>query len=398
MLQVGRRNRLSKKLAEVFTDAGLKSPMGRLPGLVFDSAIDSLTRKLTLTRTNLKMDIFQSAKSALEGGLQIYIDEFRENRDRGTVDVIYSYYPMPNFVPLTDTRQSSWSFLVGKTRSKEVTINLKTVPHLMIAGQTGGGKSTFLRQVITTLYVNNKGCAFVLIDLKGGLEFQIFENLPRVEVIPNIETAIGSFRTVQQALDDRMKLLKANNCKDLDEYQKLPKEKRQAFTGMAHQINLGRQVIVIDEAAEMFLAGAHAGSKDVQMARRVLSQVARQGRSVGVHLIVATQRPDARALDPQVKANLPGILCFQMVNDASSLTVLGSGRATDLPPIPGRAIWKCGSDMVEVQTPYLGVTEAEALLEPFREKNEKPEREAKKAKLSAKDVPGYKELQNGIPT
>ena len=119
----------------------------------------------------------------------------------------------------------------------------------------------------------------------------------------------------------------------------------------------------------MFLAGGHAASGDIQTARRVLSQIARQGRSVGVHLIVATQRPDAKSLDPQVKANLTGVLCFQMLNDASSITVLGVGRATELPAIPGRAIWKCGAEMVEVQTPFLGTDEVDQLLESARKEN-----------------------------
>ena len=64
----------------------------------------------------------------------------------------------------------------------------------------------------------------------------------------------------------------------------------------------------------------------------------------------------------QLKANLSGVLCFPMSNNASSMTVLDSGRATHLPFIPGRAIWKCGSVLVEVQTPFLDYAEAEQCL------------------------------------
>ena len=123
-----------------------------------------------------------------------------------------------------------------------------------------------------------------------------------------------------------------------------------------------RVLVVVDEAAEMFLVGNHASANEIQKARRVLSQIARQGRAVGIHLIIATQRPDTRALDSQIKANLTGVPCFPMANDASSLTVLGNGRATDLPSIAGRAIWKSGVEMTEVQTPFLSTEETEVLL------------------------------------
>lgn len=106
--------------------------------------------------------------------------------------------------------------------------------------------------------------------------------------------------------------------------------------------------------------------KGARSVRRGVHVASRNGRPEPTLLVIATQRPDSRSLDPQVKANLSGVLCFAMQNDSSSITVLGNGRATDLPLIPGRAIWKEGPLMMEVQTPYLSVDEADKLLEPFR--------------------------------
>ena len=125
-------------------------------------------------------------------------------------------------------------------------------------------------------------------------------------------------------------------------------------------------MIVIDEAADLFLSGGGVDVSEIQKARRFLVELARKGRAAGYHLVFATQRPDGKSIDPQIKANLPGVLCFQMPNDASSMTVIGNGRATDLPAIPGRAIWKSGSELTEVQTPYLSIETANAFLEPFR--------------------------------
>ena len=105
---------------------------------------------------------------------------------------------------------------------------------------------------------------------------------------------------------------------------------------------------------------------DVQKTRAILSQVTRQGRALGVHAILATQRPDARALDTQVKANLSGIICYQLPNDASSIIVLGNGRATDITNNRGRAILKRGPDLIEMQTPILNKDEINTLLTDYR--------------------------------
>ena len=91
-----------------------------------------------------------------------------------------------------------------------------------------------------------------------------------------------------------------------------------------------------------------------------------------MHLIIATQRPDVKALDPQVKANLTTVIAFQMPNLASSMTILGNGKAAKLPFIPGRAILRSGNKLRDIQTPFLSVAEAEKLLEPYRIEEKEP--------------------------
>jgi S-DNA-T family DNA segregation ATPase FtsK/SpoIIIE len=365
-LQVYLKRQFKERMAEVFQGAGLTSPMGKLPGFVFDYPIDEFTRKMRLTRRTLSKSDFQGAKGNLESGLNIYIDEFRENREGGTIDIIYSQSPMPECVTIENISEiKKCHFAIGRTRSAQIVVDIRKVPHLLIAGQTGGGKSTFLRQFITTLYLNNSEMEFTLIDLKGGLEFQIFGKLKRATVAPTIQKAIGILEDLGEKLDHRMAQLKENDCKDLESYLTLPEasRKKSAYLKKIIEDNLRRHVVVVDEAAEMFLTGSHSNAKETQKAREILSRIARQGRAVGVHLTIATQRPDVRSLDPQVKANLVGVLCMQMANVASSMTVLGNGRATELPSWPGRAIWKCGAEMIEVQTPFLDDKDAAQLLE-----------------------------------
>jgi hypothetical protein len=348
--------RLTQRLKELFQNAGLVSRTGRLPNFISDFSLDGVTRKLRLTHAGFPKIKFEEAKAQLEAGLQVYIDDIKEKRETGVIEIFYSHIPMPEEVHyMPKEAAKSYDFLVGATRSEEKRADLRKVPHLLIAGQTGGGKSTFLRQLIIHLYLNNSSCQFLLIDLKGGLEFCLFENRKRIAVVPHVRAAMAELKKVDNLLERRFTLLRENKCKDIDAYLRLGEKN-------GSKVNLDRHVLVIDEAAEMFLAGHHAKSEEIQNARRVLSRVARQGRAVGIHLVVATQRPDSKSLDPQVKANLTGVICFQMMNDASSIAVLGNGRATDLPAIPGRAIWKSGIEMTEVQTPFLSTERAEELL------------------------------------
>ena len=353
-----------RQLSDALLVAGLKNPLGRLPGFVFDRPIDSSTRKLRLTRAGFDVKDFISAKSRFESSLKVYVDEFRENRERGTIDVIYAHAALEREFSAKDriSKSPKDKFLVGKTRAREIYGNINEVPHLLIAGETGGGKSTFLRQFLTKLYLNNPSFTFFLVDLKGGLEFQIFEGLKRVQVVSSMKTAMHRLQALSEELDLRMKLIKACGAKDLTSLKLKLAQGKDKSEDATKAMSLDRKIVVIDEAAELFLAGNDAEPSEVKAVKFAVSRLARLGRAVGVHLIVATQRPDVKSLDPQVKANLPGILCFQVTNLPSSMTILNNGRALDLPKIPGRAIWKCGAEMVEIQTPFLDEKDVEKML------------------------------------
>ncbi|MCC8991446.1 MAG: AAA family ATPase, partial [Streptococcus sp.] len=323
------------------------------------------SRKLRISNAGFPLTKFKSAKESLEANLQVYIDDMRENRSRATLDIIYAHEPMPKRTVIENLMAlKAYKFVVGRTRAMQVTSSLIENPHLMISGQTGGGKSTAIRQIITTLYVNQPQTQFLLVDLKGGLEFQIFEGIRGIQVVGSVEQAARELSIMDAILDERMEALKHDGSKDIEQF--MSRHRKLANGKTSRRAPLFRIVIVIDEAAEMFLVQDARYAQSIQKARRVLSRIARLGRAVGVHLIVATQRPDKQSLDPQVKANLTGVLCFQMQNDASSISVLGNGRATDLPDIPGRAIWKSGPSMTEVQTPLMDPSEVEETFKSFR--------------------------------
>ncbi|CAN5417138.1 hypothetical protein BH10BDE1_BH10BDE1_27970 [soil metagenome] len=380
------KKKLIRRLSEAFLAAGLKTPLGRLPSFIFDRPIDAMTRKLRLKRQYLSLKQFKDAKETLESALQIYIDTVVENRVQGSIDILYSHFPMDELVTLGDGIRSlpRDTFIAGRSRSKEIRVNLSKTPHFLVGGQTGGGKSTFLRQMITTLYLNNRDYQFRLIDLKGGLEFQIFEKVDRIKVVPDVPKAIALIRALEKSHKFRMETLKLNGCKDIEAYFAKEKTERKTPEGQ-YQERISRTIIVIDEVADLFMANSEVKAKDVQEAKRIIWKVGAQGRAVGLHLVVATQRPDVKALDSQVKTHLVGVICFPMVNDASSMTVLGNGRATDLPRIPGRAIWKSDLDQVEIQTPFL---KPEEVLELLSLKDADPEQTKGDATETSNETPG----------
>ena len=112
--------------------------------------------------------------------------------------------------------KSKCTFVAGCTRSKIVSQSFKSSPHLLIGGQTGGGKSTLLRQIITSLYLNDDNARFQLVDLKEGLEFQTFKNIKRINVVENFRDMLLQLGNLDTELKQRMAKIKEANCKDID--------------------------------------------------------------------------------------------------------------------------------------------------------------------------------------
>ncbi|MBA2306846.1 hypothetical protein H0W26_01775, partial [Candidatus Dependentiae bacterium] len=260
------------------------------------------------------------------------------------------------------------TFVVGYTRTKEIRADFNDIPHLLIAGQTMQGKSTFLRQLITTLYINNPTYLFTLIDLKEGAEFSMFKDLPRVKITADLREAIQMLEEDKNEMKEKMKTLAQNECKDIHTYFQKRKEKDKEGNPLVPSLKVSHRIIIIDEATQMFLANSSVSMAQAQKSRAASSEIARLGRAAGTHIVISVQRPDSKALDTQVKANLNGVVCFRMQDDHSSIGALGTGRATDLPMIKGRALWKDVDGLAEIQTPLLTVDAANELLKKFRPK------------------------------
>jgi len=358
------KKKFAVKLKEVFDLVGLKNAIGSYPNFLSLEPISGGTMKLRLTNGAFPLFDWQKRKERLEANMRVFIDEIKQVPERGIIEMTFSYEPMPSKVSIENIRgYRDYSFLIGRDRSKSYVGSFVENPHFLIGGETGGGKSALLRQLITTIKVNQPESEFQLLDFKGGVEFWQFEKVPGMKVVSDIAKAARALREIAGNIDVRTKKLRELNLTDIkyffetDKFKRMTTEEKRSHT-------LGRRIfIVVDECAEIFLFGLGHPAEHTRELRAAMSRITRLGRSVGIHAILATQRPDKHAVDPQVKTNLPTTICYRINDIGGSLAVLGNSRATDLPNIPGRAILKSGSSEVEIQTPFLDPKESAKILE-----------------------------------
>jgi hypothetical protein len=358
------KKKFALKLKEVFDLVGLKNAIGSYPNFLSLEPISGGTMKLRLTNGAFPLFDWQKRKERLEANMRVFIDEIKQVPERGIIEMTFSYEPMPTKVTIENIRgYRDYSFLIGRDRSKTYVGSFVDNPHFLVGGESGGGKSAFLRQLITTIKLNQPESEFYLLDFKGGVEFWQFEKLPGMKVVSDIGKAARALREIAGNIDVRTKKLREMNLTDIkyffdsDKFKRMTVEEKRSHS-------LGRRIfVVVDECAEIFLFGLGHPPEHTRELRAAMSRITRLGRSVGIHAVIATQRPDKNAVDPQVKTNLPTTICYRINDIGGSLAVLGNSRATDLPNTPGRAILKSGSNEVEIQTPFLDPKESAKILE-----------------------------------
>lgn len=238
----------------------------------------------------------------------------------------------------TYTKNGILPIPIGYTHNGLIVVDLSLIPHLLIGGITGGGKSNIIHVIVNSLIHLETPPQIVLIDLKMS-EYNYLEN--NVMVITDQEIAGQTINGLVSEMRKRQRLLKAAKCVNVAKYNKKNEP-------------LPYIVLVIDELAELT---DEDSQDDVETLLRLC-------RASGICIIAATQRPDANTFKKfgQSKANFRGRLCFQVADAINSKIILDNGMGAELPDTPGRAIWKLGKDLIEVQTPYLDPEEAEKRL------------------------------------
>jgi len=218
---------------------------------------------------------------------------------------------------------------LGKTTSGEVyTFDLAKMPHLLIAGATGSGKSVCINTIISSILYQAKPdeVKFVLIDPKK-LELSVFKELEGYHlitcedldeyIITRADNAIVALRSVEMEMERRYEILAGAAVRNISEYNK------KITAGKLDTEFLPYIVVVIDELADLMMTSA----KEVE---EPITRLAQMSRSVGIHLVIATQRPSVNVITGVIKANFPARIAFQVASKVDSRTILDINGAEKL--------------------------------------------------------------------
>ncbi|MBL7864071.1 MAG: DNA translocase FtsK 4TM domain-containing protein, partial [Cyclobacteriaceae bacterium] len=254
---------------------------------------------------------------------------------------------------------------LGKTISNEVlVIDLAKMPHLLVAGATGQGKSVGLNVILASLLYKRhpSQLKFVLVDPKK-VEMSLFSKIERhyLARLPNSEEAIitdtrkvvHTLNSLCIEMENRYEMLKDAGAKNLKEYNaKFVSRKLNPKEG--HRF-LPYVILVIDELADLMMTAG----KEVETPIARLAQLA---RAIGIHLVLATQRPSVNVITGVIKANFPARLSFRVMSKIDSRTILDTGGADQLVGM-GDMLLSAGSDIIRLQCPFVDTPEIEKICE-----------------------------------
>lgn len=255
--------------------------------------------------------------------------------------------------------------IFGKTISNEIFMaDLAKMPHLLMAGATGQGKSVGINAILTSLLYKKhpSELKFVMVDPKkveltlySKIERHYLAKLPDAEdaIITDTHKVINTLNSLCVEMDTRYELLKNAFCRTIKEYNKKFSE-RKLNPGNGHRY-LPYIVLVVDEFADLIMTAG----KEVE---HPIARLAQLARAVGIHLIVATQRPSVNVITGMIKANFPARAAFRVISSVDSRTILDSPGADQLIG-KGDMLYFNGNEIIRLQCAFVDTPEVEKIVD-----------------------------------
>ena len=228
--------------------------------------------------------------------------------------------------------------------------DLTAMPHLLIAGTTGSGKSVCINTIIVSLLYKLKPdlCKFILIDPKM-LELSTYEGIPHLltPVITDAKKATSALAWTVKEMNSRYKLMSKVGVRNIDGYN------------LKHKLKMPYIVVVVDEMSDLMLVAG----KEIENYIQKLSQMA---RAAGIHIIMATQRPSVDVITGTIKANFPTRISFQVSSKIDSRTILGEQGAEQLLGKGDMLFMSSANKIVRIHGPYVSEKEIEKITSILR--------------------------------
>jgi S-DNA-T family DNA segregation ATPase FtsK/SpoIIIE len=252
---------------------------------------------------------------------------------------------------------------LGKTITNEIFIfDLCKMPHLLVAGATGQGKSVGLNAIITSLLYKKHPAEMkmVLVDPKM-VEFNIYSTIEKhylaklsdaeKAIITDVSKVTQTLNSLTKEMDDRYELLMNAGVRNIKEYnEKFRKRRLNPLKG--HRF-LPYLVIIIDEFGDLIMTAG----KEIEMP---IARIAQKARAVGMHMVIATQRPTTNIITGTIKANFPARMAFRVTSQIDSRTILDTSGANQLIG-RGDLLFSQGSDLVRIQCAFVDTPEVEGI-------------------------------------
>ncbi len=292
--------------------------------------------------------------------------------------------------------------------------DLAKMPHMLIAGRTGSGKSVFVQTIITSIvyHFTPDKCKLMIIDPKG-VDFGFWDDIPHL-ITPIVKldpaAAVNALKWAVREMEERYKQLQVVNARNIQSYNEIVAAKREAGEVVTQQVAVGTDeetgellfetqevdlsdmpyiVIIIDEVADLMTLAR----KEVEMC---VQRIAQKARAAGIHLVMATQRPDATTITGVIKANFPTRVSFQARSVIDSMTTLGEKGAEQLLSCGDMLFSEAGLTPVRIHGAFIDDPELKRIGNFLREQGE-PEYTTGVTDGDAGDVGGAASGGAGIP-
>ena len=265
--------------------------------------------------------------------------------------------------------------------------DLAKMPHMLIAGRTGSGKSVFVQSIITSIvyHFTPDKCKLMIVDPKA-VDFAAWEQIPHLitPVVTDATEAVNALKWSVRDMEDRYKKLQKMGVRNIGEYNAKVSALRESGEVPTEQVVVGTDeetgefeyetraidlsdmsylVIIIDEVADLMTVAR----KDVEMC---VQRLAQKARAAGIHLVMATQRPSADVITGVIKANFPTRISFQARSNIDSMTTLGEKGAEQLLPCGDMLFSEAGRAPVRIHGAFIDNDEVNRVADFLREQGE----------------------------